>query len=334
MKVIKTYPGDAQFHLFEQLPMQLYPEAVVRQNGPDNLNLEFLEACYVVVERDQPKARAALYSNPHLTYQNWPAACVGNFECVEDDRIANRLFNAVAEGAKRIGAAYLIGPMNGSTWDNYRLSTHHDNAPFFMEPYHHLYYNDYFKRAGFFALSRYFSSIDTQLVHDQPAVLQRGVALENAGLTMRHIDLDDFDNELNKLYPFVSKAFRKNFLYTPISRKAFVEKYRKARPVIDPRFVLIAEDRHKNIVGFFFCVPDLFNTKEKSLIIKTIARCPGEQWRGLGHVMANHVYRLAVQQQITSIIHAFMKVQGTSTAISKNYSGKAYKNYVLYAKAI
>ncbi|TAG95570.1 MAG: hypothetical protein EAZ20_00225 [Bacteroidetes bacterium] len=72
----------------------------------------------------------------------------------------------------------------------------------------------------------------------------------------------------------------------------------------------------------------------KTLIIKSIARHSAKMWQGLGHVIGNILYRNAKKNGFTKIIHAFMRENGYSTQISKNYSGEIYKNYALYGKSL
>jgi L-amino acid N-acyltransferase YncA len=332
--IIPMQPGDANFHLFENLPYEIYTVDNLRLRLPENINLEFLESCYVLCVDGKPKARAALYMNPHLRYQGKKSFCVGNYESVEDVSISNALLDHISSRAKQLGAAYLIGPMNGSTWDNYRFSTQHNNPNFFLEPYHHLYYNDLFRNSGFESIARYFSSLDKQMRFDRPEIMEREKQLRATGMTMRSIDLKNFRNELRKMFEFNALAFQTNFLYTPISWETFHKKYSESAKIINPDFVIIAEDEEKNIIGFFFCVDDLFNRDEKSLVIKSIARHPDKKWQGLGHVIGNEIIKRANQNGYKSVVHAFLSEQGTSVKISQNYLGEVYKNYTLYGKEI
>jgi L-amino acid N-acyltransferase YncA len=332
--IVHTKPGDENFHWFESFPAEIYPADSMRFKFAENINHEFLESCYVLMVDGKPKARAALYKNPHLRYQNKRSFCIGNYESVDDVSIADALLNYISSQAKQLGAEQLVGPMNGSTWDNYRFSTHHDHPNFFLEPYHHLYYNRLFTNNGFAPIAEYFSSIDKQMRFDNPGIVAREKELAEAGMTLRNINMNNFEQELLQLFEFNALAFKTNFLYTPIAWETFRKKYTEAVKIINPEFVIIAEDEAKNCVGFFFCVDDLFNRNEKSLIVKSIARHPGEKWKGLGHVIGNEITKRASRNGYKSMVHAFISEQGTSVKISQNYLGEVYKNYVLYGKEI
>ncbi|HEY6162334.1 MAG TPA: hypothetical protein VI112_13970 [Bacteroidia bacterium] len=332
--IITTAPGQADYHLFENLPAYFYPEGVLERCPPSKVNAKFLEACYLLMDGPVPLGRVALYNNPHLNHEDRKTFCIGNYECNANGDDAKRLLDHVFAEAKKKGAEYLIGPMNGSTWDNYRFSLHHDHPEFLMEAHHHLYYNKQFIDSGFGIIAKYFSAIDRKMRHDRAGVLEREKELLAAGMKVRNIDLANYRQELERLYPFITHAFSTNFLYTPIEKEAFLEKYLEAQTFIDPDFVTIAENKTGEIIGVFFCVQDLLNRNEKHLIVKTIARHPGKEWAGLGHVMGNEITRRCVKKNFTGMIHAFLYEQGTSTTISKNFSGEVYKNYALYGKKL
>ena len=333
MEIKKLLPGDSDFHLFEALPKRLYPAGSIRHKQHDAVSSDFLTACYIAVEDDEVKARAAVYTNPDLVYNGLSTRCIGNYECVDDPAVAASFLTHL-ERETAAPKCFLLGPMNGSTWENYRFSLDHDSPNFFLEPYHHLYYNAHFREAGMEPIAGYGSSMDRRLSFDFTDVTDREQELLAKGMTIRPIDMERFEAELEKLYTFITTAFKDNFLYSPISRERFFRKYREAAAIIHPEYVLIAEDRHSGIVGFIFCYDDLFNTSEKSIVIKTLARHPSDEWRGLGQVLGNRIVRLAKQRGYASQIHAFMINEGASTFTPEKFKGNLYKNYVLYGKTL
>ncbi len=333
-EIIKTKPGNADFHLFKDFPKEIYSADITRLNPEEIIDEEILLSCYVLIQNDEVCKRAAVYNNPYLFYENKKALCIGNYESIDNENISSEFFSYIFSDVKKSDANFLIGPMNGSTWNNYRFSVNHNHSNFFLEPYHHLYYNQQFFNAGFKIIAKYFSSIDISLNYNEPNVAMLENQFTNSGVTFRNIELKQYYHELEKLYEFNAIAFKNNFLYTPLSKEKFIKKYSEAKNIIDPDFVILAEDEKENLIGYFFCLNDLLSTKQKSLIIKTIARHPDKKWKGLGHVIGNMIYRQAVKKNYTSIVHAFMNEEGTSITISKNFYGEVYKNYVLYGKEI
>ncbi len=333
MDLIKTLP-DQDDRLFEQVPGMLYPPESLRFRENESFQMDVLFARYTVCVEGRPQARAALYRGDGLQWEGKPVWMVGNYECANDDRIAEALFERVFTDAKTGGAGYLIGPMNGSTWENYRFNLSHDFPNFLLEPYHHLYYVTQFYHAGFEVISRYTSNVDTELACDWPEVFEKEKAFVEQGVRIRPIDINRLEEELEKLYPFISLTFRDNRFYTPISLAHFKAKYLAAAPLIDGDYVLIAENSQGQPVGFIFSYDDRYSRRGRSLVIKTLAREKGKTYAGLGHVLANRVIRLARTRGYRSAVHAFIAEQGDATRVSGNFMGRPYKTYALFGKTL
>lgn len=330
--IIQTRPGEKDFHLFEELPASVYPGESIRLKQSDNINKEFLHSCYVMTEDSKPVARLALYFNPSLSYNSRSAACIGNYECIDDASAAAELIHHAEETAKKNAFSYIIGPMNGSTWDNYRFSTHNDHPNFFLEPYHNLYYNTHFTSSGYKPVANYISLIDRTMNYDFPAVHAREQELRDMGVKFRNIDLDDYAGDLKKIHAFSMEAFRNNFLFSPLRHETFAGKYLPLQRFIRPEQVIIAE-HEGNMAGLVFCVNDLYS-EEPVLILKTIARSKSRTYSGLGNVMGNMITRYAKENGYKAVIHAFIFDANISHTLSKEYSGESYKHYLLYGKEL
>ena len=332
--IITLQPGDANFNLFENFVCDIYDAGQLALKPNEKINVEYLQRCFLLLVDGKVKCRCALYDNPSLFYKEKKAVCVGNYESVNDKKISKTLLDHVAVVAKKARAQFLIGPMNGSTWDDYRFSMHHQYHQFFSEAYHHLYYNEHFLHNGFASIGNYYSSIETELDFDNPVVEERKKQLLQSGVVFRNINWQNFEAELERIYEFNLNAFKTNFLYTPITLDGFKKKYLAIQKLINPEFVIIADDAEHNMIGYIFCIDDFYNEKQKSLIVKTIARHPDKKWSGTGHVLGSIIFERALQQHYVSIIHSFMYEAGTSVAMSKNFSGDIFKNYVLYGKEL
>lgn len=332
--ITETGPGHVDFDSFKEVPKLIYAPDSIRFRTPESIPTDFLRACFLLKDGEHILGRASIYDNPLLQYAGHHAFSIGNYECANGDEYAEALLAHVVATVKSWGGRYLIGPMNGSTWEGYRFLADHENPLFFTETHHHLYYNTQFEAAGFEPIAHYYSNIDQGLELDNPEILARERELQASGVTIRPIDPANFEAEISRVYDFNLVAFQTNFLYTPISRDSFMKKYLQTKAYINPDLTLLAEDAAGNLVGYFFCIHDFYNTKSKCLIVKTLARHPEPQWRGLGHVIGNVIYRKAVELGYTSAIHSFIYEQGTSTKLSTHFSGTHYRNYVLYGKQI
>ena len=88
---------------------------------------------------------------------------MGGYECIDDMETSQMLLDVAKRKAKELDGKYLIGPMNGSTWQNYRFTVNNDQPSFFLEHIHQPYYPNQFIKAGFSLLSKYNSFLDPEI---------------------------------------------------------------------------------------------------------------------------------------------------------------------------
>lgn len=332
---------------------QIYSEKELKFKKSEHFPTEFLEGIYCLENNGKMKGYFALYQNPNLIYKNKKTLCIGNYECINDLEneysISSQIIDFCKEKAKKLEADFLIAPMNGSTWNEYRflnfdakmtLEESLKNA-FLLEPIHQNYYSKQFLKAGFAPISTYFSLLDTKMKYGNKEVLRQKKRLENENITLRKIDLDNFEQELENLFPFVSSLFEQNFLFTPISLENFKSNYLPIKSLINPNYVLIAEHTINNttqIVGFIFCYPNLYSSiyshSEKQLVCKTIGRNQDDFYKGLGHVMTYQVAEQAKKDGFSAFIHAFMIENSLSSELSKNFAKQKHRTYTLYGMEI
>ena len=334
MKMLKTRPGHNDFERFARLPERLYPKGSPRfLLGHDPVETH-LEGCYVLCEGEEAVGRYACYENKNLRVNGEPAACIGSYECIDDDRVSKELLNHAKTWAQKKGYSWIVGPMEGSTWNNHRFSLNNDHPNFFMEPYHHSYYNQQFTNHGFTPLAHYYSNLDENLVVDDNQVHEFEKSYIEQGAVFRNLDLRDLENELYQLAAFSLNAFKSNFLFSPISEADFVSKYLKIKSLIDPNLTWIVEDQSGEIQAFIFSIPDHFETHKpsKTLIIKSMARKRSSPFKGIGSYLAIKTVQLAKKQGYERVIHAFMIKDNASRLISEKFAKKSgnFKNYVLY----
>lgn len=286
-----------------------------------------------VKQQDVYLAKAVLYINTGISYQDKNVGLVGAYEAQENEEAVRQLFQTIEKLAKEQGVHFLVGPMNGSTWENYRFHDHPEKPLFFMEMKHQPYYANQWKPIGFEPIAHYYSAIAPVAPRRNEKIDQVKNRLLRNGVIIRGIDMDDYETDLKKLYPFLHESFKQNFLYTPITETSFLEKYLSLQAILKPEFVQIAEHEGK-IVGILLGTDDLLNPADKTLIIKTLARSPQRLYGGLGLVLVDDFYQKAVSRGYQRIIFAFMIDEGDATPLSDQYDGDLLKTYTLYGKSL
>ncbi len=326
----KSILGEENYAAFENLPTDLYPANSFRfKLGNDPVSIH-LEGCYLLYKNNEAVGRFAFYKNPDLMFESKLAACIGSYECIEDAETADQLLGYAKQIAIDNGYTQIIGPMEGSTWENYRFSNHNKKPNFFMEPYHHDYYNKQFEAAGFGPISQYLSNLVLQMSYDAERLNKHEKRYKSQGAIFRSINMDNLDEDIAKIAEFSIKAFSNNFLYTPSTTEIFSEKFMKISSMFDPRMILIVEDDQGIIQGFCFSIKDFYDPSGKTLVVKSIARLHDSPYKGIGAFLGGKTTQIAAEAGYERLIHAFFLEDNASRKISESNSGDAFKAYTLY----
>jgi len=317
-----------------QAPLEhIYPEHTLALKMRENVPSRGLESLWIASVDNIPVGRLSIYRNDELRYHGLRTFCIGHYECIHEEKIAHHLLQHAINCIQAVGGEYVVGPMNGSTWENYRFATTNKQT-FFLEPLQWDYYLSQWLTYGFDVIARYESHLDEQLWYDE-ALLQAALTrLAASSIHIRKTDLAQFRDELPRLYKLCAGSFASNFLYTPISEDDFIQKYLPVEPYLDADLFWIACDATHKAVGFIFALPDYNDTTSRTAIVKTLCRLPGAMYQSIIPAIGNQLVKSARQKGYQRIIHAFMHQQNQSMQVSTRFSGSAFKEYRLLGKVL
>ena len=266
----------------------------------------------------------SLYDNPHIKHNCQDVLLFGNIDATQAEELL-KLMHKAEEVAQQQGKQYLVGPINGSTWSDYRLPLTEAKALFSGDLAQPLFYAVVLQDTGYEILHRYFSAVSGITEKEYTGIQQP------EGIAIRGINTDDLTTDLQKLYPLCAAAFSENVLFSPIDEATFVKKYLQYSALLNSDFVLVAE-QDSNIIAFVFAYPDMMDSKR--MVMKTIARHPQHRVPGLIDNMIKIVLSNAAEKGYTEIVHAFMHEANQSVMISERYSGSIIREYGLFIKSI
>lgn len=332
MKTIQlTPPFDAAF---DQLIPALYSgSALTIKNTQPYAKTQLAAGFLVVSDAGDPLGRIAVYHHPDLKLEGQACLSLGAYECVQDERVAQALFAAVFQFAENHFPGYkLVGPMDGSTWNTYRFVTDgRERAPFLLEPFAMPWYPEQWHAAGFRTLMRYASNLAPLEENFRMDYTKGQQHFESLGLTFRLFDTANAEAELQRLARFNMQAFQEAFLITPTTEAEFVSKNRGVLPFLQPDLVHLALENDE-ICGLIFGYPNLLDPSGKTVVVKTLARLPGDHLRGLGDLLCARILEAMLNRGYTSMIHALIRDQNASHGNSSRFWGAPYKFYELYIR--
>lgn len=300
------------------------------------LELHRPDAHWVLLRSEAIAGYCSLWWQSVPEYPDERLGLIGHYSVADGAAAVNLLNHAAAELAAR-GCTLAIAPIDGNTWRRYRLLSDRGTEPlFFLEPDNPDEWCGQFEEAGFGAIAQYSSALANDLTQVDPRLETVEHRLSSAGVTIRPLDLDQFDAELERIHALSLVAFQRNFLYSPISQAEFLVQYRQVRPYVQPELVLLAE-QESQLVGFLFAVPDLLQAQRgetvDTVIIKTVAVLPGRIYAGLGNVLVARVQAIAYALGYRRAIHALMHDANNSRNLSSRYA-RSIRRYTLYAKKL
>jgi GNAT superfamily N-acetyltransferase len=200
---------------------------------------------------------AAIVDRAHLDRWKDGAGFFGFFEAVEDEPVAQALFDAVCGWLRPRGLTLMRGPFNPSTNDTCGLLIDgFDLPPRIMMPYNPSYYPRLFERMGL-------HSIRELLAYevDVPPLLPEAIgrvaeAARNRGIRVRSLDPKRLAEEAERFRQVYNAAWAENWGFVPMSEGEAAWMASQLRQVLVPELALFAECEGRP-VGFFLCLPDL-----------------------------------------------------------------------------
>jgi len=264
-------------------------------------------------------AKAAIYRDAPAWGEARTAA-IGDFSCASAES-GRALLVAAKDKLGGEGFAAVIGPMDGDTWRRYRVVWESDGSPpYLMEPTSGPHDKRAFLDAGFATITEYVSA-------RAPLAEAVGEPVPPPpGVTVAAWDGKDPLHPIEQMFDMSLEAFVRNRFYKPISREAFIELYRPAMPLIDPRLVLFAHDETGRLVGFVFGLPNrLEGPSPRTVIFKTYA----SRAHGVGQLLAYEFHRRALDMGFSEVIHALMYERNVSAMRSRQRQATVFRRYAL-----
>ncbi len=271
-------------------------------------------------------ASLGMYDNPAIRFRGGDTMLFGDLRIPagREDLLTALLQRAKPEAAIQ-GKQYLIGPMNGSTWRDYRLPLDGEAAMFSGDSALPASWKRPIEHAGFAIADTYRSSIGGIA----PGLLQPSLT----GVAIRTITAATLRDDLTSLYPLCMSAFGDAPYFSPLPEDDFISQYEAARPLLGPGLSFIAH-QGEAAVGFILAYPDLLAPERKTIVIKTLAKHPGRRIPGLTRYLVDTVYCEAARQGYARAIHAFMHDDNHSVKRSDDYGATTFRRYALFAKRI
>jgi hypothetical protein len=267
VEVKKITDDKKGMNQFMRLPWTIYkddphwaPDLVMdlkkRLNKKQHPFYEFGDAEFFLAIKDgEVVGRIAAISNPkHNAYHHETTGFWGFFECINDQEVANALFDTAKGRLKTKGLSVMRGPMSCDTQDEIgMLYEGFDSHRYFMMPHNPPYYMNLCSNYGMEKAKDLIAfSIDiTKPIPENIVRISRIVKqkMESKGFTFRQLNKKQTEKDFRIIMDIYEAAWAENWGFTPITKRQFTELAENLKIIIDKGQVVIIEGPNGEPVG-------------------------------------------------------------------------------------
>ena len=303
---------------------------------------------------------AAIWNIPHNSLNNTSDGQFGFFDCINDQEVANTLFDTASSWIKEKGGSRVVGPINLSTNDTCGLLIDgFDLPPVAMMTYNYPYYADLIEQYGFekqVDLRAYIVSTANANMRSVLLMDKLEERLKRSGIYLRQLDLKNFASEAEKIKKVYNRAWDKNLGFVPMTDEEFAWVAKDLKMIVDPKYCLLAE-KDGELIGFSIGIPNinevLINIKRGRLLPTGIfkllfGRKKIKTLRVMMLGVLEEYRKLGIEACLYGRIIKNAKTYGIEGAecswmLEHNYmmnhaieqiDGELYKNYRIYQKSV
>lgn len=223
-------------------PLKSDVRSLLSQKHPFYRHAE--KGLFLAVRDGVPVGRvAAILNHNHNGFHGERAGFFGFFECMDDDESSGALLAEVEKWCREKGAEIIRGPVNPSTNEECGLLIENFlSPPFVMMTYNPPYYVDLLEGCGY----RKAKDLYAYWYHVGKKVPQRlerlvGKVMEKEkGLSVRHLDMNRFDEDLKAVRIIYNEAWEKNWGFVPMTDGEIDFLAKKLKPLVAPEIVNLA----------------------------------------------------------------------------------------------
>lgn len=263
-------------------------------------------------------------------------------------------FQLLLEDARNMGRQEVIGPINFSTYQSYRLRLGNPSwRRFDKEPINPLYYPDLLMNLGFgkhlLFESRMIREIDIPKVYvSKRDLLEK---FKEQSLACIPLTPEALQNHHAEIFKLTHTIFSANPLYRAISYEQFSAAYDKdfSLKLCPYSSVLFRDGAHGQLIAFSFCHPnyaghrtpeegkyvyerDFPSLKEKTLLVKSIGVHPGFRQRGLMNALAAYAM-LSFKDLYKHVIFCLTRTDNVSNNFTHDLPFEKV-DYALFSKKV
>ena len=208
---------------------------------------------------------AAFYESLTAKKDEVPTGGIGFFDCINNQKAANTLFDKAKDWLQNKGLEAMDGPINfGSREQFWGCLSEGFFEPIHNMPYNFNYYNALFTNYGF---KNYFNQLTfhTPLKPGimDPVIYEKGKRIRKQdGFEFKLIDTNNLEQFSEDFMTVFNEAWAKFPGVKTVSKRQVVSTFKKMKPIIDSRIMVFGYYQNRPI-SFYLMIPDLYQVTKK-----------------------------------------------------------------------
>ncbi|MBP7212710.1 MAG: hypothetical protein KBA03_00605 [Anaerolineaceae bacterium] len=265
---------DFQFELYKDSPQWVPPflsDAYLKMDKENHPFYDHSESDFFLAIRDGKVVGriSALMNNPFNEYHKSKEGEFYLFDAIDDQEVANALFDRVFEWARARGLERIVGPKGYGPLDGYGIQIYgfDQRAMMNMMNYNYPYYQKLVENYGFTKEVDFVSSYLSPREFVLPEKVNQAVKLAEKHGKIRVMNFRNKKEVMQWIYKIkdaYNRAFVNNWEYYPLSDRELDTVVESALQLLDPKLIKIVVNQEDEIVGFVLPFPDVSAALQKN----------------------------------------------------------------------
>lgn len=204
--------------------------------------------------------RVAAFINDRTAHTfDQPTGGMGFFECINDQKAADLLFDTCKNWLKEQGMEAMDGPINFGENDRFwgLVVQGYEEPPLYCHNYNPPYYKSLFEHYGFKVyFNQFYYRLDLQAADVSRYKKLADRLADRSGVVAKGIDVRQSKKFAKDFCDVYNAAWITHDNFKPMTEERMLALYKKMKPVIDPELMIFAYHKDKAI-GMFLILPEL-----------------------------------------------------------------------------
>lgn len=214
---------------------------------------------FLALKDGEPVGRISAHSNTqHNKEHNENIGFFGFFECIDNQEVANALFDAAFQWNLYRNFTSMRGPMNFSVNDECGLLIQgFETPPMIMMPYNFPYYRSLYENYGLIKTMDLYAFISEYHSIPERVAKMAEIIAHRTKANVRSLSYDKKQRkkDIETVFEIYTRAWQYNWGNVPMTKAEFDHLVAELLPIADPDMVFIAEVDGQ-LAGFSLTLPD------------------------------------------------------------------------------